>query len=80
MFKISKTWFPPNDKNLNDVDSHNQWLVSCYYSNGYCWAKGTKTSITIKGRETIWWKLGFWRGGGRKPALKYYQQDFSFLS
>lgn len=72
---------PPEINKLKDgYEQHIEFSKATMYYNGYSWAKGNCNSITIKGRESVYWRLGFWRGGGRKPAMEYRQQNLLDVS
>lgn len=56
-----------NPLSLNEIEklsapeSTIEYEKLLFYSNGYVWAMGIKTSLTIKGRNSVYWKLGHWR-------------------
>lgn len=76
-----KDWYPKSPKEIRECgfpDSYVEFDKATLYYNGYCWAKGTQDSHTVKGMGTLYWKLGFWRGGGRNPDLEYKQEYFNY--
>lgn len=60
---------PEIDK-LRNPESTIEFEKALRYHNGFCCGKGICTSLTLNGRKSIYWKLGFWRAGGRKPNLR----------
>ncbi len=83
MSRITKNWQPKSIPEIdamkgNGGDSYREWERLYYYSNGYSWAKGNCNSHTIQGNKSIYWKLGFWRGGGRRPPLVLRQTYLDF--
>lgn len=79
--KSLKSWFPKTIPEINNLKGDEKLIESqkeYLYGNGFCCGKGIVTSLTIKGQSSIYWRLGFWRAGGRKQNLKLRQMSLAF--